>query len=210
MNSVYQELQHFLLSRTEGEAPEIVRGAERNPGLEQCQIVAALYDPLAAGRILDDSMQILPPPQAAQIEDRAHNIQAWGNLEQRHRERTGDQLPNDMRLAIILSVPNTPGKRVDNAATFFPDYAQMKARSVAVINSRTRGLAPMMMGNLSDEDSYFRAGSDESVESEDGELYRLEIRTARKSSLNLVMNQAIDKRMFPLWTHWSHQNLRPE
>ena len=46
----------------------------------------------------------------------------------------------------------------------------MKAHSVTVINSRTRGLAPMMMGNLSDEDSNFHAGSDEYVESEDGEL----------------------------------------
>ena len=31
------------------------------------------------------------------------------------------------------------------------DYAQMKACIVTVINSLTRGLAPMMMGNLSDE-----------------------------------------------------------
>ena len=30
-----QELQHFWISRTEGEALEIVRGAEREPGLEQ-------------------------------------------------------------------------------------------------------------------------------------------------------------------------------
>ena len=30
-----QELQHFLVSRTEGGALETVRGAERQPGLEQ-------------------------------------------------------------------------------------------------------------------------------------------------------------------------------
>ena len=34
---------------------------------------------------------------------------------------------------------------------------------MTVINSRTRGLAPMMMGNLSDEDSSHHASSDESV-----------------------------------------------
>ena len=39
----------------------------------------------------------------------------------------------------------------------------MKARIVTVINSRTRGLAPMMMGDLSDEDSNHHASSDESV-----------------------------------------------
>ena len=83
-----QELQHFLISRTEGEALEIVRGAEREPGLEQWRTLAALYDPLAAGRSLDDSRQI---------------------SEQRHRECKGDQLPKDTRLAIFaLHVPHRP------------------------------------------------------------------------------------------------------
>ena len=56
----------------------------------------------------------------------------------------------------------------------------MKARIVTVINRRTRGLAPMMMGNLSDEDSNHHASIDESVECEYGELYRLEIRNGKK------------------------------
>ena len=38
----------------------------------------------------------------------------------------------------------------------------------------------MMMGNLSDEDSNHHANSDEPVESEDGELYRVEIRNGKK------------------------------
>ena len=44
-----QELRHFLISRTEGVALEVVRGAEREPGLEQWRRLAALCDPLAAG-----------------------------------------------------------------------------------------------------------------------------------------------------------------
>ena len=64
-----QELQHFLISRTEGEALETVRGAEREPGLEEWRRLAALYDPLAAGRSLDDSRQILSPPKVVKIED---------------------------------------------------------------------------------------------------------------------------------------------
>ena len=55
----------------------------------------------------------------------------------------------------------------------------MKARIVTVINSRTRDVAPMMMGNLSDEDSNHRASSDEPLESDDGELYRLETRNGK-------------------------------
>ena len=104
MNEMVQELQHFLISRTEGEALEGVRRAEREPGLEQWRRLAALYDPLAAGRSLDDSRQIFSPLKAAKIDDLSHAIQAWENLEQRHRERTGDQLPKDMRLAILLSM----------------------------------------------------------------------------------------------------------
>ena len=34
-NEMDQELEHLLISRTEGEALEIVRRAEREPGLQQ-------------------------------------------------------------------------------------------------------------------------------------------------------------------------------
>ena len=180
-NEMDLEVQHFLISRTEGESLEVVRGAEREPVLEQWRRLAALCDPLAAGRSLDDSRQILSPPKAAQIDDLSHTIQACENIEQRHRERTGDQLPEDMRLAILLSMCPTDLEKVLTAQQhLFPDYAHMKAQIVTVVNSRTRGLASMMKGNLSDEDSNHHASSDESVESEDGELYRLEIRNGRK------------------------------
>ena len=44
-NEMDQELQHFLISRTDGEAMEVLRGAEREPSLEQWRRLAALYDP---------------------------------------------------------------------------------------------------------------------------------------------------------------------
>ena len=130
--------------------------------MEQWRRLAALFvDPLAAGRSLDD--------------------QAWENLEQRHRERTGDQLLEDMRLAVLLSMcPTDLEKELAAQQHMFLDYAQMKAHIVTVINSRTRGLAPIMMGNLSEKDSNRHASSGESVESDDGELYRLEIRNGKK------------------------------
>ena len=77
-NEMDQELQHFLVSRTEGEALEIVRGAEREPGLEHWRRVGALYDPSAARRSLDNSRQILSPPKAAKIDDLSHTIHALG------------------------------------------------------------------------------------------------------------------------------------
>ena len=143
-NEMDQELQNFLISRTEGEALEVVRRAEREPGLEQWRRLAALYE----------------PPQASE------------NL---------DQLPKNMRLAIILSTcPTDFEKQLTAQQHLFLDYAQMKAQIVTVINNPTRGLAPMMMGNLRDEDSNHHASGDDSVENEDGELYRLQIRNGKK------------------------------
>ena len=162
---------------------EIVRGA---PGLEQWRRLAALYDPSAAGK--ESGRQQANLVSAESYQNRrplTHTIQAWENLEQRHRERTGDQLPRDMRLAILLSMcPTDLEKEMTAQQHLFLDYAQMKARIVTVINGRTRGLAPMMMGNLSDEDGNHHASIDESMESEDGELYRLEIRNGKKVVTN--------------------------
>ena len=121
-NEMDQELQHFLIARTEGEAVEVVRGAEGEPGLEHWRRLAALYDPLAAGRSLDDSRQILSEPKVAKIDDLSHTMQAWENLEQRHRERTGDQLPKDMRLAVLLSMcPTELEKELTAQQHLFPD-----------------------------------------------------------------------------------------
>ena len=86
-----------------------------------------------------------------------------------------------MRLVILLSMCPTDLERELTAQQhLFPDYAQMRAHIVTIINSRTRGPAPMMMGNLNDEASHCDASSDEFVESEDGKLYRLEIRNGKE------------------------------
>ena len=70
-----------------------------------------------------------------------------------------------MGLAILLSMcPTDLEKELTAQQHLFPDYAQMKAHIVTVINSRTRGLSPMMMGNLSDEDSNHHTSIDESLE----------------------------------------------
>ena len=74
-------------------------------------------------------------------------------------------MPKDMRLAILLSMCTADLEKELTAQQYlFPDYEQMKAHIVTVINSRTLGLAPVMMGNLNDEDSNHFASSDEPVE----------------------------------------------
>ena len=88
--------------------------AERQPGLEQWRRLAAMYDPLAAGRSSGDSRQNLSPTKVTKLEDLSHTLQARENLEQRHQERNGDKLPKDMRPAMLLA------KGVDSTATPVP------------------------------------------------------------------------------------------
>ena len=123
----------------------------------------------------------MSPPKVTKIDDLSHAIQAWENLERRHWARIGDQLPKDMRLAILLSMcPTDLEKQLTAQQHLFLDFAQMRAHIVTVINSRTHSTAPMMIGNVNDAASSHVVSSDELVESEDGELYRLEIRNRKK------------------------------
>ena len=50
--------------------------------------IAAMYDPLDAGRSLGDSRQSLSSTKVTKLEDLLHALQAWENLEQRHQERS--------------------------------------------------------------------------------------------------------------------------
>ena len=70
-------------------------------------------------------------------------------MEQRHRERTKDQLLQDVRLSILLSMcPTDVEKQLTAQQHLLTDYAQMWAHIMTVINSRSRGPAPRMMGNF--------------------------------------------------------------
>ena len=159
-NEMDQELQHFLKSRTEGENQVWNNGEDWLLSMTHQQL----------GGVWTTAGKSCLRRGLPKIDDLAHTIQAWEILEQRHRERTGDQLPEDMRLAVLLSLcPTDLEKELTTQQHLFPDYAQMKAHVVTVINSRARGVPPMMVRTLSNEDSYLHAGSDESVESEDGE-----------------------------------------
>ena len=197
-----QELQHVLISRTEGEALEVVRGAEREPGLEQWRRLAALCDPLAAGRSLDDNRQILYPPRKLlkwmtsrkQFKPTKTSNKDTGSALETSYPKTCDLLFSSPSVLQILRERELTAQQ-----HLLPDYAQMRAHIVTVINSRTRGPPPMMMGNWNEEASNHDSSSDELVEGEDGELYRLEVNQRWRERQNR-------QRMFSLWAHWPHQS----
>ena len=65
-----------------------------------------------------------------------------------------------MRLAVLLSPgPTHLEQELATQQHLFPDYAHV----VTVICSRTRGPAPMMMGNLNEEADNHDAGCEEFV-----------------------------------------------
>ena len=116
-----------------------------------------------------------------------------------------------MRLSVLLSMcPTHLEKELTAQQHLLPVNAQMRAHIVPVINSRTRGPAPMLIGNLNEE-----AGSDEFVESEDGELYRLEIRNGEKvftksrhdsNTCNTKGREQNRQRFFSWRTRWPFQS----
>ena len=86
---------HFLLGRTEREALEAIRGAQRKP---------CLFWPFGSRTKFWDGRQFLSPTSVTKMDDRSHALEAWENLEQRHGGLTGEKLPKDMRLACLLSM----------------------------------------------------------------------------------------------------------
>ena len=77
-------------------------------------------------------------PQAnfvsTKMDDLSRAVQAWENLQQRHQERAGDQLPNDMRLATLFSMcPTDLETELTAQQHLFPDSAQMRSNIMTVI-----------------------------------------------------------------------------
>ena len=174
MKSAENRKQPIFMSNIQDFGVTKLRGVERESRREKWRRPVALYGPLAAGRSLDNRRQILCPSKPKSMTS-SHAFQ----VEKTFNKDTGNapetSYPQDMRLASLRSMRPTDLEKQSTAQQhLLPDCAH----TVTVINSRTRGPGPMMMGNLNEEASNHDA-SDEFVESEDGELYRAEIRNGK-------------------------------
>ena len=149
MKSAENRKQPISVSNIQDFGVTKLRGVKRESRQEKWRRPVALYGPLAAGRSLDNRRQISCPSKPKSMTS-SHAFQVEKNLQQRHRDRTGDQLPKDMQLASLLSTrPTDLEKQLTAQQHLLPDCAH----TVTVINSRTRGPAPMMMGTLNEEAS---------------------------------------------------------
>ena len=86
-------------------------------------------------------------------------------------------MPQDMRLGIILSeCPTDFQTELTAQQHLCPDYAEI----VPVICSRARGLALVVLDSWNEGGGNCNASHEEFVESEDGEVYRLEVGNSKK------------------------------
>ena len=175
-DGVDTELRQFLINRTEGDARQLVRGSDTAPGVEIWRLLANNYDPLAAPRVLNESRAVMAPPRANKIEDLSAAIQAWENLERRVVTRTGEKMPADMRMSVLLQIcPPDLERELLPQQHLFPAYDALKNHIIGIVHSRTSGAAPMLH-NLEDP---AHAEDEHIIEGEDGELYRLERKEGR-------------------------------
>ena len=117
----------------------------------------------------------MAPPRASKLDDLASVIQAWENLERRAYTRTGERLPADMRMSILLQMcPADLERELLPQQHLFPKYDALRNHIIGLVHSRTSGAAPMLYAL-----DPSGGGNEEAMEGEDGELYRLERRDGK-------------------------------
>ena len=175
------QISRLLLLRTDGTPHLIVKGAQAQEltSLETWRLLSAEFDPKGLGSDLMELQELTTPEKlrARNVAGISAAIQAWEELERRHREREGLVLPEKLRISVLLKlVPSEVAKDIISQPTRWTKYLQLKDHLHKLQFCRTNGPAPMLM-NLNDEpiDSY----STEIV-LEDGEILKLERRDGRQ------------------------------
>ena len=106
------------------------------------------------------------------------------------------------KLAILLSMcPVDLAKGLTAQKHLPPDYAQMRAHIVTVINSRTRSHVSLMMGSWNEEASNCNAGSEKCT------VWTSEMARQSAPNLGTIGAEAILKVegiMFSSRAHWPH------
>ena len=175
---VDNDLKHLLIAKTEGDAREVVRGADQKPGLEQWRKLAEKYDPRGAGRNLADTLAVLQPGRAESLATLGAKIQEWENAERRQIQRgNGIRYPEDARVALLLGMcPVDVQRELEFRQDLYDTYEKMKSQILFITNTRTQGQTPMQLGNTQSCDMV-----EEVYEDENGELYRLETKDGKKT-----------------------------
>ena len=100
------EIKRFLIHRLESDPEAVVRSAnnEGKSGLEQYRRLAQFCDPSAHGHNWTDAQHLFHPSAAPTLQAVPSRILEWKNLETRCKARSGESVPDTLRVLALLSI----------------------------------------------------------------------------------------------------------
>ena len=144
--------------------------------LEQWRRLSYEYDPKGLGSEFVEMQELMSPERlrAKNLSGVSAAVEAWEELERRHKARHGLALPEPCRIAVLFKlIPEKLGDEILRFNTKWDSYTKLKEHLHSLQFNRTSGHAPMLQ-NVEEE----LAG--EALDTEDGELMRLEKRDGKK------------------------------
>ena len=186
------QLRRYLKLRTEGIAKTIVKSAQAGQAhvLEQWRRLSWEYDPIGLGTELIE-LQELTSPERLRAKTTAGigaAIERWEELERRHRDRQGIQLPDKIRISVLFKlIPSSLADEILKQTTKWASYTQLKEHLHSVQFLRTKGPAPMNCSNLEEEsqEPIPETSEEETFTNEDGDLLRLEKRDGKRVAVKV-------------------------
>ena len=185
------QLRRYLKLRTQGNAKTMVKAAQADKlnVLEQWRRLSWEYDPIGLGTELIELQELMSPERlrAKTIANISAAIENWENLERRHRDRQGIQLPDKLRISVLFKlVPSSLAEEILRQTTKWSSYTQLKEHLHSLQFLRTKGPAPMSCSNLEEESLGTPEPSEEGTfTNEDGDLLRLEKRDGKRVAVKV-------------------------
>ena len=186
------QLGRYLRLRTQGNAKTVIKAAQSSYAhvLEQWRKLSWEYDPKGLGSELVELHDLTSPEKirAKTTGGISAAIELWEDLERRHKERNGLELPEKIRISILFKlIPADLADEILKQTTKWSSYTVLKNHLLALQFLRTKGQAPMI-SNLEEGGTQpsVPSGEVEIVMTEDGELLRLEKREGKRVAVRVA------------------------
>ena len=179
-----KQLGRYLKLRTESSshAHSVIKAAQEKKlhPLEQWRLLSREYDPKGLGSEFVEMQELMAPEKlrAQSVAGISAAIEAWEDMERRHKKRNGLELPEKLRTTVLFKlIPQKLSEEILRTTTKWSSYEQLKDHLHSLQFLRTSGPAPMLQNMEAVE---LTAEEGETITTEDGELMRLERRDGKK------------------------------
>ena len=189
------QLKRYLKIRTEGgsHANAIIKAAQDKKlhPLEQWRLLSKEYDPKGLGSEFAEMQELMAPEKlrAKTVAGISAAIEAWEEMERRHKERNGIDLPAKLRTTVLFKLaPADLSAEILRTTTKWSSYEELKDHLHSLQFLRTSGPAPMLQNvevgpAVSPVFPATSSNEDEMITTEDGELMRLEKRDGKRVAI---------------------------